>query len=273
MVYIVGLKNSIRSAGLLLFLAVILYSLAPVATVAAQSGTSVNAVLCNPGSTVTLSQPVSDSTVVDPTVQIAGQATQASQVEVYVNDQFDGVISLPAGQSTFNGTVTLTNGTSTIKVVAIDFCQLNNGEATSVVTFTPPPDSTGSNGNDTQTSLPGQGVVIGGDYDVSTEPVAMTPFSGLIPPGMVHFFDSIADWLNITRIDNGSEAPKLTFIRAVVIATGSWLLAFGLATTIVQWISTSVAALQGVPKRRRLFVISMGARLVGFGILVAGIFL
>ena len=130
MVYIAELKNSKHViVGAVLFAVVTLVvSVLGGRTVAAQ-GSAVNAIICSSGATVTLQQPISDSIVTSPIVTISGQATQASQVEVYVNDQLDSISSIPVGQSAFSATTTVSNGTSTIKVVAVDVCQLQNGQA------------------------------------------------------------------------------------------------------------------------------------------------
>lgn len=274
MVYIAELKNSKHViVGAVLFAVVTLVvSVLGGRTVAAQ-GSAVNAIICSSGATVTLQQPISDSIVTSPIVTISGQATQASQVEVYVNDQLDSISSIPVGQSAFSATTTVSNGTSTIKVVAVDVCQLQNGQASSVVTFNPPPENSGSNGSDTQTNLPGQGVIIGGDYKVQPKTADRLPFLDLVPPVVGRAFTAISGWLNITTTFEQGSAPRLTVFRAMAIAIGSWLLAFGLATTVLQWIASSTTLFNRIPKSRRIKTIGRGVRGVGFVILVAGIVL
>ncbi|RYX79477.1 hypothetical protein EON76_02045 [bacterium] len=240
-------------------------------TVSAQ-GSAVNAIICSSGSTVTLQQPTSDSIVTSPVVTISGQVTQASQVEVYVNDQLDSISSIPVGQSAFSTTATVSTGTSTIKVVAVDICQLQSGQASSVVTFNPPPENSGSNGSDAQTNLPGQGVIIGGDYKVQPKTDDQLPFLDLVPPVVGRAFTAVSDWLNITTVFEPGSAPRLTIFRAMAIAIGSWLLAFGLATTVLQWIASS-KIFNRIPKSRRIKTIGKGIRGMGLIILVAGIVL
>lgn len=274
MEYIDVLRNSKRAAFAFVATLALILPVVFGKAVYAQAGTGVSAVICNSGATITLAQPVSDSIVTDPNITISGQSTQASQVEIYVNDQLDGITSIPLGQSTFSATTTLSNGTSTIKVVAIDVCQMQNGEASSVVTFNPPPNSSGSNGGNAQTNLPGQGVVIGGDYEVSTKASDKDiPFLELVPPIVARSFETVGNWLNITTAFEGSDAPQLTALRATTIAIGSWLLAFGVATSIIQWAASSVSFFNKIPKARRTIVISRGVRIFGLIILLAGIFL
>ena len=258
----------------MLFAVVTLVSSVQSGYTAAAQGSAVNAIICSSGATVTLQQPVSDSIVTNPIVTISGQATQASQVEVYVNDQLDSISSIPVGQSAFSATTTVSNGTSTIKVVAVDVCQLQNGQASSVVTFNPPPENSGSNGGDIQTSLPGQGVIIGGNYEVQPKSDdSQLPFLDLVPPAVSSVFTAVSDWLNITTAFEQGDAPRLTILRAMTIAVGSWLLAFGLATTALQWVASSAPIFKRIPKSHRIKTIGRGVRGVGLVILIAGIVL
>ncbi|OGL28089.1 hypothetical protein A3C39_01455 [Candidatus Saccharibacteria bacterium RIFCSPHIGHO2_02_FULL_46_12] len=272
-VYIVVLKNSKRVIALAILLGGFTVSVLSHHDASAQASTAVNAIICSDGASITLTSPISDSIVTDPVIAIAGQSVQASQIEVYVNDQLDSIMSIPVGETAFSGTVTLVAGTSTVKVVAVDVCQLQNDQASSVVTFNPPPDSSGSTGGETQTDLPGQGVVIGGDYDVAVEPKKELPFLDLVPPVVGRVFESLGNWLNISTRFEESDAPKLTLLRATTIAVGSWILAFGIATTAVQWLASSVSLFQKIPVSRRIKTVGVGIRFIGLGLLLLGIFL
>src|SRR3990167_2389805 len=82
--------------------------------------TIVAATVCLPASTVMIVEPASDSIVTEAAVQLSGSVSQANQIEVYVDDIFDHTIPLGIAQTSFTGVVQMTQGTHTLKLVAVN---------------------------------------------------------------------------------------------------------------------------------------------------------
>ena len=236
-----------------------------VSTVSAQ--TNIGATICAAGSTVTLTTPVSDSVVTSPTVPLSGTVTQAGQIEVYINNVFDGVIPLNMGDTTYSGSVQLASGTHTIKVVAISDCPGVNGSASSVVTYAPPPQTTPSTGGNTPTQISG-GVVISTDK---------TKLPGedkrdLLPEILTVPVEKTLDWLNITNVVDTAETKGLSIWRAVMLGAGMYLLIVGMAGIAIQWVVSlpPIAGLMtpmGTVGRHR--IVSWGFRILG--LLIVGL--
>lgn len=257
--------------GLLIFVSVWLVS----AYFGAQAGaqTAVGATVCQTESMVSLTQPVSDSTVTTATVPLAGSVMQANQIEVYVDDVFDSTIPLAMGQTTYTGAVQIAEGTHTIKVIAVNVCPGPNGSASSVVTYEPPPETAPSTGNETPTETGGEdGVVVstaGGE--ITGEGTGGQPF----PEQLSIPFQRFLGWLNITTADT-TEGQSLSLWRAVVIGGGLYLLVVGVATTAVQMIASipAVTALLPAPtKVSRVRWLSWGFRGLGLLLVLGGLLL
>jgi len=236
-------------------------------------GTTIGATVCQADSVVSLTQPVSDSTVTDPTVPLAGSVTQANQIEVYVDDVFDSIIPLTMGQTNFTGSVRITQGTHTIKVVAINICPGANGSASSVVTYEPPPEPTPSTGGETPTEVGSEGGVTvstaGGE--ITSEGTGGQPF----PEQLSIPFQRFLGWLNINTADT-TEGQSLSLWRAVVIGSGLYLLVVGVATTAVQMIASipAITALLPSPTTTgRVKWLSWGFRGLGLLLVLGGLFL
>lgn len=237
----------------------------------AQPSTSVNATICASSSSVTITQPMSDSVIVDPTVAIRGTVTQASQIEVLVDGVYDGVIPLDVGQSTYESQVQLSTGTHTITLKAIDYCQSADSVATTVVTYTPPPGSS-SVGDETETiagdNRP-QGVVIGGRAGEAPE-LSQNP---LLPVIIVEPLQDILRWLNIASYDSSTTThSQLSLPRAVAIGVGAYVLLFGLAANVIKMIAT-LPMLSAYSTKRRLEIVSRVTRIAGAVLLLAGLLL
>lgn len=240
----------------------------------AQPSTSVNATICASSSSVTITQPMSDSVIVDPTVAIRGTVTQASQIEVLVDGVYDGVIPLDVGQSTYESQVQLSTGTHTITLKAIDYCQSADSVATTVVTYTPPPGSS-SVGDETETIAGDgddrpQGVVIGGQTGEAPELSQKNP---LLPAIIVEPLQDILRWLNIASYDSSTTThSQLSLPRAVAIGVGAYVLLFGLAANVIKMIAT-LPMLSAYSTKRRLEIVSRVARIAGAVLLLAGLLL
>jgi hypothetical protein len=269
--YTVAIKNRFRYVIIGALLCVFLQAALVAGPVAKAVDTSVYAIICGSGSTITMTQPVSDSTTSQSVVPLAGTVDQANQIEVYVDDVFDSVIPLTVGQTNFNSQVTVSPGTHTIKLVAIDACQsATNGEASAVITYTPPPVDSGP-GDQVDTVIPGENGVIIGENPVGQK--EELPLLSFVPAEVTKAFSDIGSWLNIVTTYQGPADDKLTILRATTIVTGSWLLAFGIATTVIQWIGNSIPAFAKIPKTKRTRIISWVIRIIGLLLLIAGLFL
>lgn len=232
--------------------------------VSAQS--NVKAQICRPSAGLTISAPQSDSVVTSPDVVLKGTVAQAAQIEVSIGDVFDSVIPLSAGQTSFESTVQIHQGTHTIKLTAIDSCGGDNTDSSVVVTFTPPP-SRGSTGNSTDTAVEGTGGVAIG-VDQTAEVKEFNP-GGLLPAPLANSLNGALRWLNIAPGDNSSEGlSQLSLGRAAVITLGVYMSFIGVAQTI----TTAVAAtplFHRVERPERLRVAGRALRIVGLVLIVA----
>ena len=203
-----------------------------VSTTSVQAQSDVYATICVASSSVTITQPVDDSTVTSGDIVISGTVDQANQIEVYIDDVFDNAIPLTIGQTQYSSTVQLSPGTHTLRVEAVDSCGGQNAEASSVVTYTVPP-SQPSQGGSTPTSVAqAQGaatVTIGGGPPVSSEQdgrEARKSFFNL-PAVILQPLERFAAWLGITEPDYEGHTSRLSLPRAIAITVSMFLLVFG----------------------------------------------
>lgn len=232
-------------------------------------GTTIGATVCAETSQVTLTVPISDSVVTDPTVVLEGTVEQASQIEIKVDDVFDSIIPLNIGQNTFTGSVQLDAGTHTIKVTAVNSCAGINATATAVVTYTPPP-HTPSTGEATSTTI--------GDSGVTSASGEQLQEVAQDDPGLIDIalrpIQDIAGWLNIdVGNDRDRELSRMPIGNAVVFTGGVLLAVVGVASPLLIHASTipAFAALAQHPTRLRLF--SRYSRIVGIIMILGALFL
>jgi len=123
--------------------------------------TTIGAAVCGSGAGASLSvdAPPSDSVVDQPTVKIIGTVADATQIDISIDGQYDSTVPLSVGQTSYQADVQLTAGTHTISLVANDACQMQDAEASIVVTYQPK--TTPGSGSETPTDV-GDGVEIGG---------------------------------------------------------------------------------------------------------------
>ncbi len=159
-----NVKNYARAYGAALFISLgIIFS-----PVASATTTQVNAAICGDvGSTITITSPLSDSTVDVPSLVIEGTVANATQITSTVNGQYSQTLALSISQTTFELTETLAAGTNTIELVANDVCQVQNGSDNVIVTYEP--DTDPGSGGETPTEIDGGGVVIGGQPQLGLE--------------------------------------------------------------------------------------------------------
>lgn len=229
--------------------------------------TTVAATVCMPTSSLTITQPVSDSTVTEASVPLAGTVNQANQIEVYIDEIFDHTIPVGVGQTSFSDAIQLAQGTHTIKLVAINICPGPNGSASSVVTYEPPPNTGDGGGTETDT-----GGSEGGAEPVSSAEDAL-PALPFVPKEVERTFENVGKWLNIVATYEAPASSSLTLVRATTIAVGGWLLAFGIATTVVQWLGSVLPVFSDMPSTRRTRIIAWAIRALGFFMVLGGLFL
>ena len=128
----------------------------PVQTAGAESNLA--AIICDPSrpASLTVVRPQSDSVVNNADIELSGEVAQASQLELYVDDAYSGVVPLSYNETHFSTTVSIGLGTHTIKVVAVDVCQVGNASASVVVTYQNA--TAASNGSQVPTNVDGSTV-------------------------------------------------------------------------------------------------------------------
>lgn len=249
----------------------------PVHALTASGDSSIEAMLCETSSSVSITSPTSDSVVTSSNLALSGGVSQANQLEVYIDNVLDHIIPLTHTQTTFSGGVQLTAGTHTIKIVAIDACAGVNGTAQVVVTYQPPetPETPGipspSTGGETPTQA--GGVYIGEPLPESTSPSDKKDTEQLLLP--LGVMAPVLEWLNIKTVDM-SETSGLSVWRAVLIGAGMYLLTVGMATVVVQAVAGLPAIQAALPAKTPLLRnkwVSRGFRFLGIPLILAAIFL
>lgn len=208
---------------------------------AAQS--NVQVVICRETQPATLSvvSPKSDSVVSAATLVISGGVSQSHQLEVYVDGAFNSIESLPSGTSTYTTSIQLSTGTHTIKLVAVDACQVGNAAVELVVTYQPV--SSPSNGNQVPTVV--QGVSdVKEVAAVSSSPIntfiiaptlAMSKAVDLVPKDAESFKESPANVIRFSALTAASALIFLSgYLTSGVLAASTPLHLTGLSTPLAQ---------------------------------------
>lgn len=275
--YFVARNNKLFLVCLVCF-GIIAPALVTTTPVGAQSS-SVYATLCGATSHVSITQPVSDSTVAQSAVTLQGNVTQANQIEVYVDGEFDSTIPLTIGQSSYSGSIQLPTGTHTIRVEAINSCSGQNGDATSVVTYTPPP-AQGSTGQTTPTQVvPSSGGVVTVDSTSRAAGEGVPQQSNLplgLPPVIGAPLMQSLEWLGITHSDTADGVHGLSVWRAVFVVSGMYLVVLGAAPFVIHYVAqttifTAMTSQATTIRRRQLAQWTF--RGVGLVILLLALFL
>lgn len=228
---------------------------------AALAQSNVNAIICRPAAELTITSPQSDTIVDSPAVTLKGTVMQAGQIEVMVDGTFDSVIPLSSGQTSFESSVQVSQGTHTIKLKAIDSCGSNNTEKTVVVTFANSP----SNGEATETETGGVTIAEASE----TADVQEYNPGGLLPAPLASGVNNLLNWLNIAPSDNSSSGlSQLSLGRATIITLGVYMSFIGVAQTI----TTAVAAtplFHRIERPDRLRVAGRTFRIIGLLMIIA----
>lgn len=191
---------------------------------------NIHAIICTNGASLHIERPSGDSVITTSSATLSGTVGQANQLEVYVDDQLDSIVSLPVGATTFQATVQLAPGTRTIKIVAIDTCQSKNATASIVMTYQPA--VTASTGSATPTQIEG-GVVIGG-APASTEVSTQNPIERIVTGPLRNVAD-VLDLIPTTAV--ASPAGISQPVRLALVASGAALVTFSSALLGVEWIN------------------------------------
>lgn len=226
----------------------------------------VQAIVCREGATLSIVQPISDSVVINTSLPINGMVTQATQIEVTIDGQFNSVVPLNAAATNFATTVQLSAGTHTIRLTAIDACQIANASDQVVVTYEAPPTSGGSVGGETATDVPaGGGVVIGDVADLPAVPsVASSPFERLVQP-LVDLGRQL-DLVNSPSATAAQQASVPQLVRFGFVAVGLGSIIF--TAQIVQFASGFQVGTVRLRAFRRPLVIAIGAAFLALGFLL-----
>lgn len=262
-------KNSLLVGSIMLVVASV--AGAGISASRANAQSAINAIICGAGAHITISEPQSDSVMTTPSVTIIGAVAQAGQIEVAVDGTYDSVIPLDVGQTTYESTIQLPQGTHTIQLTAVDSCGSTNAEETVVVTFTPPP-SSDSNGSDTQTGVAPEvgGVSISSQADDVT--VKEVNPGGLLPAPLAQGLNNVLKWMNIASSDSTNDGlAQLSLARAAVLTTGVYMAVIGVAQSIIT-LAAATPLFHRVQAADRIKIASRIFRIIG-ALLIIGAFI
>ena len=180
------------------------------AQVYALQNTQVVAELCDStGPSVTVNQPISDSIVNNPSVVLTGEAFRTSQLDVYINNQYNNSIAITTNP-VFQTGVTLSPGTNTIRLEASYACN-NTSASTSVVVGYQPTITSPSSPLDTITTI----------QSVQKNNTSQTPEEDDVPKRIIH------------KLGLGNKEFSTTDDYVAVI--GGWL-NLGIILILIAWL-------------------------------------
>jgi hypothetical protein len=249
-------RNSTFSATIIA-LAIVVF--APLLVRAEGGSSSINAIICASSASITLDHPLSDTITQQGSIPVDGTVGQAAQVEVYIDDSLDHIVPLGTSQTTFTTTVNLSEGTHTLKVVAVDRCGILNADKSAIITYTPPQPGTPSDNAGSQTG--NVTVLPPGTTVAEAAPGGNNGPDTIVLPEP---FRSIVRWLNIdttVKQTTGLTALIKSTGRIALMATGLSLLIFG-ALGIVAKLA-ALESFKGWSKTRRMVFLSVMVRVVG----------
>lgn len=194
--------------GLLVLAAVVL----PTNAVSAESNLA--AIICDPNQPAVLRviHPQSDSVVNNSQIELSGTVAQTSQLELYVDDAFSGVEPLSYNDTTFSTTISIPLGTHTIKVVAVDVCQVGNATDSVVVTYENA--TSASTGNQVPTNVGGKTV---SGQDVTTNGNLLERFVTMPLLNVAQSLDLIAYDSADGHMNNANTIRFLVIVAALLI--------------------------------------------------------
>lgn len=226
-------RGKLLALGLFWFLAACILAATAVPSVSAVSVLSdsdVYSILCDGVSApdVQVVSPVSDSVVNNPNISLNGTTNRTTQIEVHVNNTYSQSLSVnPDGP--FNTTVSLQEGTNTIRLEAYFSCNHTTANFSVVVTYEP--QVTPSPGTDTDTNVPGGGVVI---PPTISNPYAVIPADE--PVDKPSFVERISEKLTF----GGAPGETKDIYEAVIEPITSWLAVGALIVSVVALVSPAL---------------------------------
>lgn len=213
-----------------LIAAISVFIILPADSVSAQQvkDSKIEVMVC-PGdgqSDITVLEPVSDTIVSKNKVKFSGTVKSISQIDFYVDDNYNSTVALGYSDTTFESVLRISIGTHTIKLVAYDSC--HNTTHTRSVVLTYQPNGQPSNGSDVPTHTPESGggsTTSGGDMgshipDNTVSPV--DPDNSLLPVPKINPIEEIARDLDI---DTTAKAGIADVLRASSVIVGISLIA------------------------------------------------
>lgn len=208
-------------SGALLMSGLAVLGLAPLA-----SAQDIHAVVCRAPASVTIDRPANDSVLTSGQVELSGAVRQANQLEVYVDGTLDSIVPVGLTDTSYTSSVQLQEGTHSLKVVAIDTCQLGNGEASAVVTYQPAVVTASAGANVPTTVGDTSGVQIGA-------PVEETPVhQSILPPIISQSLERISGALDFESPVSAAGQQQLPQVaRFGLLTAGALVVIFSQAVS------------------------------------------
>lgn len=227
----------------------------------------IQALVCRLPAAVSISRPSGDTVSAESAIILSGPVRQANQLEVYIDDMLDTVVPLSAASTTYTATAHLQEGTHTIKIMAIDACQIGNAEASVVLTYQPTV-SRPSVGAATQTNVDdGSGVRIG------PSPGAQKTAPSVLPPFISRPLQVFSDTLDlnsdqVSPVSQGALSPPVRF--GVVLVSGLLLIfsqsisASGVTGNALQFFASRLGIHHVSGSRLLTILVAIGGIVVAF---------
>jgi hypothetical protein len=227
--YAVVVKHSVRVSAISLLSLVLL-----VTTPVHAEDTQVNAVVCGgmQGASLTVEQPKSDSLTASSPIAFQGAVSNATQIDVTVDDNYDSTLPINPNQPTYQILINLTTGTHTVKLTANDICHVQNAVQTVVITYQPV--ITTSDGAQVESST-SSGVAIGDTQPALTENSQQSSFNGSTIPVIGPFVGFLKQLWRVLDFD--------TTVRPGTIITGIMSIIFSILGICLITFGASVASL------------------------------
>lgn len=183
------------------------------------------------GSSISIIAPSTDSIVTALPIVVQGTVTNASQIDVTIDDVYDSTIPLSIDQAEFSYELNLNSGTHTVHFVTNDRCHLQNGSADLVLTYQA--NTTPSSGGMTETAVDPtvSGVQQAGGVQIGTQ-TGQPASSGIsrlwiVLSEFVHPIGAALD-LDTTLKDSTIQGV----FRIVLIVSGAFMASVGSASYV-----------------------------------------
>lgn len=206
-------------------------------SVVAAVSTDVGVSICGddvPAAGISISEPINDSVVSLAENPFRGTVENATQIEVTIDGQYNNTISIGANVTTFETSLTLSEGTHTISMTANAICGAPNATDSIVITYQPAVQP--SAGNSTPTTLDGATTLdgtpveqtIGIEQNDFAQQINQLPIIG----AAINMVTNFADDIGLQATIAGNNTPVITGAARVgltVVAITSVVMASTLA--------------------------------------------